>query len=420
MEILKTSFLSLFFIIAQLFGYHQSVDNTTMPKETSTQNLATSSESIVLQQETLPSNATNTFYVEGILVRDKIEIDDAYNSPRIYFTDGSTVKYFVTGYNEVIHGNNKDNYTRVIDGADPKTFTALNYSYSKDKNSLYLYNKYTIDEVKKINIPGADLKTLLPIDIGILGDKSNVYATELGIDSGGIGSYVVIKNANPKTFLVTPDGITKDDKYVFTWRKSKFEILEGADPVTIRALDGGLYFFGECSYKAYYSDKSHVYYDLEPITIDFGSFVHTSGSFYAKDKNHVYYCGEVLHGADPVTFASVDYINSEDLIKQGNIDLKYFEPTQSMERRAGPNSRWYNQYVKDAQSVYFKGKVIPKADPKSFEVVEIYTPSSDDWNPDLNLFFIGRDKNTWYDEEGNVSIKVGTSTCSSGLKDCLK
>ncbi len=105
--------------------------------------------------------------------------------------------------------------------------------------------------------------------------------------------------------------------------------------------------------------------------------------FYAKDKDHVYYRSdniidpqgptgpEEIEGADPNSFELLTFPYSRDddqfffyWKEVENIDLESFQLLES----PGVNSEApFTYYAKDTNHVYYYGKIIPQADPNTFE-----------------------------------------------------
>ena len=98
----------------------------------------------------------------------------------------------------------------------------------------------------------------------------------------------------------------------------------------------------------YFSKGSAVYLDGRKIKeADAASFeVMTLDEYYAKDQNNVFFYGKVVAGADPKTFAAV----------KPPVDAS--DPNASSDRSP--------LYWKDAQHVYFNGKPMEGADATSF------------------------------------------------------
>ena len=136
-------------------------------------------------------------------------------------------------------------------------------------------------------------------------DKNNVY----------YGNFI-LKGLDPATFVVGK-GFVRDASYVFFEEPGLppyYTIIENADPESFEIIGYCDGYDVEMYY--YYRDKHRVYVNAEAKPyIDTGSFQYL-GTFQkndkrlgqetaiAKDKNFVYKnCGEIIEGADPITFS---------------------------------------------------------------------------------------------------------------------
>lgn len=94
-------------------------------------------------------------------------------------------------------------------------------------------------------------------------------------------------------------GKTADCKY---WNTSYYELVKIAvqSPEKYHVL----------GYSAYSSDESNVYYNCSLLSItDVGTFkiIGDGNENLAKDVNHVYFRGEIIEGADPVTYTHMGH-----------------------------------------------------------------------------------------------------------------
>lgn len=160
-----------------------------------------------------------------------------------------------------------------MEHADAPTFEVLSYHHAKDKNNAYVQFYY------------------------LHSNRSEDEYTIFDIDSG--------------TFEIL-DGkgdYSKDKKNVYYRTK----IFEGADPETLELLEYGT----EDHSSTYYTkDKDHVFCNKEifkDVSGEYSDFTKIAdvttfqllNEWYAKDKNHVYNSGEIIDGADPITFEVV-------------------------------------------------------------------------------------------------------------------
>ena len=302
-------------------------------------------------------------------------------------------------------------------GVDPKTFEPfVNYILVKDKNGIYKFGKtWGIDEsdsklfVEKVELsPEIDLKTLKPIGNSEYSkDKNNVYYNFKRIEGADIKSfeplgYVIgkdkrsvyyetqkINGIDVKSFEFLEYNFFKDKNNVYYQRGEfmdnpgisyKFSKIEGADSKTFEAID---YSVGK--------DKNNVYYETQKINgIDVESFESLGENFF-KDKNNIYYKNKKLENIKPENFK---VINSS-LVKQGknlyyniedeNENIKFFQ----LESKTIDDKSFEvfdEDYTKDKNNVYYKGKILKGADVETF--VKYY-------NEDDNGYKI-QDKNKIY------------------------
>jgi len=69
---------------------------------------------------------------------------------------------------------------KIITGADPKTFHVIDFTFSKDKNSVY--NKVELDKIEKL--PNVDVASFTMWDDGYYYDKSYIYGISGNILAG--------------------------------------------------------------------------------------------------------------------------------------------------------------------------------------------------------------------------------------------
>ena len=224
----------------------------------------------------------------------------------------------------------------LMKGIDPKTFEPFaNYTHVKDKNGVYSFSeeegKVT---VKKLKLPtGIDLKTLKRIEnsFSYSKDKNNIY------------------------YLKSDYSDVEDDIYEY------FEKIEGVDVRTFEVIDDPV---GK--------DKNSVYYETQKITgADANSFEFLGYDFF-KDKNNVYYKNKKLENIKPQNF---DVINSS-LVKQGenlyyniedeNENIK-FVPLENKNVDKETFEILDEDYTKDKNNAYYKGKILKEADVKTLD-----------------------------------------------------
>ena len=268
-----------------------------------------------------------------------------------------------------------------LKGADPKTFEGISYTLGKDKNAIYK---------KENRLSGIDPATFEEIDAAFTKDKNNIYYEDVpmkGIDPKTFEpfvNYTHVKDKNgihhfyqfnddlvvekvelsPEIDLKTLQSFenyaeySKDKNNVYY----DFQKIEGAD---IKTFDPDGYSIGK--------DKTGVYYKTHKINgIDINSTEVLENEFY-KDKNNIYYRNKKLENFKPENFEVISsslvgqnedfYYFTEDennntkfiLLENKNVDAETFEVLDE-------------EYTKDKNNVYYKGKILKGADVKTFDI----------------------------------------------------
>lgn len=268
-----------------------------------------------------------------------------------------------------------------LKGADPKTFEGINYTLGKDKNAIYK---------KENRLSGIDPATFEEIDAAFTKDKNNIYYEDVpmkGIDPKTFEpfvNYTHVKDKNgihhfyqfnddlvvekvelsPEIDLKTLQSFenyaeySKDKNNVYY----DFQKIEGAD---IKTFEPEGFFIGK--------DKKGVYYKTHKINgIDVNSTEVLENEFY-KDKNNIYYRNKKLENFKPENFEVISsslvgqnedfYYFTEDennntkfiLLENKNVDAETFEVLDE-------------EYTKDKNNVYYRGKILKGADVKTFDI----------------------------------------------------
>lgn len=268
-----------------------------------------------------------------------------------------------------------------LKGADPKTFEGISYTLGKDKNAIYK---------KENRLSGIDPATFEEIDAAFTKDKNNIYYEDVpmkGIDPKTFEpfvNYTHVKDKNgihhfyqfnddlvvekvelsPEIDLKTLQSFenyaeySKDKNNVYY----DFQKIEGAD---IKTFEPEGFFIGK--------DKTGVYYKTHKINgIDTNSTEVLENEFY-KDKNNIYYRNKKLENFKPENFEVISsslvgqnedfYYFTEDknnntkfiLLENKNVDAETFEVLDE-------------EYTKDKNNVYYKGKILKGADVKTFDI----------------------------------------------------
>jgi hypothetical protein len=268
-----------------------------------------------------------------------------------------------------------------LKGADPKTFEGISYTLGKDKNTIYK---------KENRLSGIDPATFEEIDAAFTKDKNNIYYED-----------VPMKGIDPKTFepfvnythVKDKNGIHHFYQFNDDLVVEKVELSPEIDLKTLQSFE---------NYAEYSKDKNNVYYDFQKIEgadiktfepdgysigkdkkgvyykthkingIDVNSTEVLENEFY-KDKNNIYYRNKKLENFKPENFEVISsslvqqnedfYYFTEDendntkffLLENKNVDVETFEVLDE-------------EYTKDKNNVYYKGKILKGADVKTFDI----------------------------------------------------
>ena len=268
-----------------------------------------------------------------------------------------------------------------LKGADPKTFEGISYTLGKDKNAIYK---------KENRLSGIDPATFEEIDAAFTKDKNNIYYEDVpmkGIDPKTFEPFVNYTHVKDKNgihhfYLFNDDLVVEKvelspeidlktlqsfENYA-EYSKDKnnvyydFQKIEGAD---IKTFEPEGFFIGK--------DKKGVYYKTHKINgIDVNSTEVLENEFY-KDKNNIYYRNKKLENFKPENFEVI----SSSLVQQ-NEDFYYFTEDEN------DNTKFFllenknvdaetfevldEEYTKDKNNVYYKGKILKGADVKTFDI----------------------------------------------------
>ena len=333
---------------------------------------------IDIEIKKLESTDSGSFKIDSIYGKDK---------NNLYFLNKKIV-----GSNKLIIKDDKGVYylgreeVKKIQNADINSFEEVSKEYYRDKNNVYYYDNYDGD-VKKVK--GADAKTFDAIEGYALGrDKNAVY------DKGKM-----IKGLDPVTFEDLNGDFYKDKNGIYSFYQKenevvveKVEISPEIDLKTLQPIE---------NYSEYSKDKNNVYYHFKKIEgadiktfepegysigkdkmgiyyetrkvngVDVNSFEVLKNDFF-KDKNNVYYKNKKLEIFKPKNFEVIDY----SLVKQ-NEDLYYFTEDENNNTKFVPLESKNvdidtfqildDDYAKDKNNTYYKGKIFKEADSKTLD-----------------------------------------------------
>jgi hypothetical protein len=201
-------------------------------------------------------------------------------------------------------------------GVHAASFVALSEQYTKDKDKVY-YKWISPGRFWVVELTGADPATFEALDNYLARDRNTVWRLDRPFAGADPASVEVIH----------PNFVWKDRDSVFYQSKK----IEGADPKTFRHLAQG-----------FYRDAENVYWSSDRLLgADANSFeTFGNDSPYARDARQVWFGKTTLEGIDAATF------------------------------------RLVGQYVYlDKTAVYSSGRVVPGADPVTFEFVRKLGPA---------------------------------------------
>lgn len=210
-----------------------------------------------------------------------------------------------------------------IEGADPKSFQALNDNYAKDKDRVWYgdtYRKgqeYYLIKHPRLKVLDADAATFRYLDYDYARDKSSVFYEGVAFSVKDIATFELIDRAYARdrvtgyyyqrpipgsdgsSFAMLGHGYSKDARHVFystleprgTEPIRRSIPVKGAKPDSFKVIDDG-----------YAADASQVYYKAEALTQDVATFTVLQLG-YAKTGNVVYHQGKAVPGADAASFA---------------------------------------------------------------------------------------------------------------------
>jgi len=240
---------------------------------------------------------------------------------------------------------------KLIKGLDPVTFEDLNGDFYKDKNGVYY---------EGMLMKGIDSKSFEPfVNYTHVKDKNGIYSfyqkeNEVVVEKVEISPEIDLKTLQP---IENYSGYSKDKNNVYY----HFQKIEDADTGTFEP-EG--YSIGK--------DKMGVYYETRKVNgVDVNSFEYLKNDFF-KDKNNVYYKNKKLEIFKPKNFEVIDY----SLVKQ-NEDLYYFTEDENNNTKFVPLESKNvdidtfqildDDYAKDKNNTYYKGKIFKEADSKTLD-----------------------------------------------------
>ncbi|MBP5360810.1 MAG: DKNYY domain-containing protein [Bacteroidaceae bacterium] len=209
---------------------------------------------------------------------------------------------------------------------------------------------------------------------------NQVYYTWWTFSFGHQDSLLI--GADADSFEEIEDWLGRDKNHV--WYEAR--LVEGCDPQTVKAVKKGLF----CDKKDYYFEGAplHVkdmatfevvafneyclwakdskcgYYDSTRLEGIDSKTFKTIDTFVAKDKYHVYYFGKVLPQADPETFEVMDGAG----YMKDKANVWYMDSIMPGVEAKNAESEW--SYAWDSKHAWYNGQLLKGADGKTFEVLK--------------------------------------------------
>lgn len=235
-----------------------------------------------------------------------------------------------------------------------------------------------------------DPNTFELIDCIYSKDAANVY---------GLGD--IFDEADPNTFEVLNFPYSKDAQHVYMGPT----YMEEADPKTFHVFDSTLLDF---EFALYAKDATQVYYfgrkvvDADPSTFEVseplklptqwtetsqdllsGIFYYLMEREFAKDKNRWYMGGREISGVDHDTFEPIDLFYAKDKNNVYAFDESYYPGSDELPIVEKADSATFvsldSPYGKDADGLYYFGKLMEGADPDSAVLIENPTETTEFW-----------------------------------------
>ena len=316
---------------------------------------------------------------KGVYYLGREEVKKIQNADINSFEEVS--KEYYRDKNNVFYYDNYDGDVKRVKGADAKTFEAIEgYALGRDKNAVYDRGKL---------IKGLDPVTFEDLNGDFYKDKNGVYYEGMlmkGIDSKSFEPFVNYTHVKDKNGIYS--FYPKENEIVI----EKVEISPEIDLKTLQPIE---------NYSEYSKDKNNVYYHFQKIEdvdtgtfepegysigkdkmgvyyetlkvngVDVNSFEVLKNDFF-KDKNNVYYKNKKLEIFKPKNFEVIDY----SLVKQ-NEDLYYFTEDENNNTKFVPLESKNvdidtfqildDDYAKDKNNTYYKGKIFKEADVKTLD-----------------------------------------------------
>lgn len=243
---------------------------------------------------------------------------------------------------------------KIISGANPSTFSAIDEDYAKDATHIFCYEKTLSTDV-------ANFKRYVEID-------PNMWDTNIAMDSNSVYyNCDKLPNSDPKTFTIIRTEIPEYYSH-FYYYKDKNQaysdglVIQGADPSSFQPID-----------PLFSKDSGHIFCYETTLTTDvqnFKKYVPPEHplwpSRFSLDSNSVYIDCTKLENSDSKTFVAFENDQGyEEFSKDKN--NAYFE-AQKLAADATTFKEIGRHYASDNTQVFYKNLKISGTETKSFKI----------------------------------------------------
>ncbi|MBT4762827.1 MAG: DKNYY domain-containing protein [Bdellovibrionaceae bacterium] len=319
--------------------------------------------------------------------------------------DANSVEF--VGDRSVTKDNNSVQYSlRPVTGSHPGSFELIGSGYAKD-NALVYYKPYSSGS--GLIIANADPSTFQIISSKYSRDNSTVYFEHDPVVGADPATFKDLGNR----YASDATSIYKDGVLVSGFSSSNFHILNSAFTTTDTQLfyygtlldnidpnDANLYWYG-----SYVKDTDSVYFQNTEISgINASEFkIFYKAVNYAYDNTNLYYRGALVPGAAPLTLRKLiyDYVKDDNFLYYKSVVITGIADPASLElfttnyMKDNTNIYYYTYsyssaniavvidlnvnnvtllplgYLKDSDSVHYKGQLVINADSNSFAVLSL-------------------------------------------------
>jgi len=246
-----------------------------------------------------------------------------------------------------------------------------------DKNHVYkqLYDPGSLSSGPYVIIMEADIKSFRSLGNGYYKDSSHLY-----FDAGN--DYKIIKDVDVGSVQVLSTHYLKDNNNIY------FVKAYGSDyrQTILRGFDVKTFTINQNhdNFEQYIKDKNGVYFEEQPfgelnsnnsriIGADIQSFELLGEYLLAKDKNHVYYGGKMFEYLDAPSFEILPRGYYRDAYgiytNPHNNGFKLIAGSDSCTFELVDDKGDYDWsgYAKDKNHVYYRDLIVEGADSKSFQ-----------------------------------------------------